>query len=113
MASTIVVCTDGSELAAGAADSGVAILRPGGRVLIVISAAIDRTLASDGSGHAGPTMSELQVLEQIRVEHEQADAIVSERRLRSVCPLTAATSSRAIRGRRCVTSLDRNKRAQS
>ena len=76
MTSTIVVCTDGSELAVAAADSGVAILRPGDRVLIVTAAAIDRTLASDGSGHAGPTMSELQLQEQIRIEHERADAIV-------------------------------------
>jgi len=77
MASTIIVCTDGSEVAAGAAESGVAILRHGDRVLAVTVAPIDRTLASDGSGHAGPTMSELQLQEQIRVEHERADAIVA------------------------------------
>jgi nucleotide-binding universal stress UspA family protein len=76
MTSTIVVCTDGSEVAARAAESGLAILRPGDRVLVVTVAPIDRTLASDGSGHAGPTMSYLQLQEHIRLEHERADAIV-------------------------------------
>jgi nucleotide-binding universal stress UspA family protein len=78
MTSTIVVCTDGSEIAAGAAEAGLAILRPGDRVLIVHVAAIDRTLASDGSGHAGATMDYLQLQELIRIEHERGDAIVDQ-----------------------------------
>jgi nucleotide-binding universal stress UspA family protein len=76
MGSTIVVCTDGSEVATGAAESGLAILQPSDRVLVVTVAAVDPTLASDGSGHAGATMSYLQLQERVRVEHERADAIV-------------------------------------
>jgi nucleotide-binding universal stress UspA family protein len=76
MASTIVVSTDGSKIAEDAATSGLAILRPGDRVLVVNVAPIDRTLAIDGSGHAGPTMNQLQLQEHIRIEHERSEAIV-------------------------------------
>lgn len=56
--STIIVCTDGSELANGAAVAGLAILSPADS--IIVATAVDGTdpsLTMDGSGHAGPSMS--------------------------------------------------------
>jgi nucleotide-binding universal stress UspA family protein len=77
VASAIVVCTDGSDLAQRAAIEGVAILQPADKVLVaMVIEDLDPTLAYDGSGHAGPTMTGQQ-LEELRVaEHDRARAAV-------------------------------------
>jgi nucleotide-binding universal stress UspA family protein len=55
--STIVLGTDGSELANKAASAGLAILREAGTVLVVtVVDGTDPSLVDDGSGHAGPSM---------------------------------------------------------
>lgn len=55
---TIIVGTDGSDLAIQAAMAGVALLRPDEGILVVtVVEGTDPSLIDDGSGHAGPTMS--------------------------------------------------------
>jgi nucleotide-binding universal stress UspA family protein len=62
--STIIVCTDGSDLAARAADAALAMLKPADQVLVVTAVeGVDPLLAYDGGGHAGPTMTEAQFME--------------------------------------------------
>jgi nucleotide-binding universal stress UspA family protein len=59
MDSTILVCTDGSELAAKAAAAGLVILQRAPRIEIVtVAETRDSEYVYDGSGHAGPTMTE-------------------------------------------------------
>lgn len=76
MPSTILVCTDGSELAAQAATAGLAILQAAERIEVVTVADIDATYAYDGSGHAGPTMTEAQWRVHRDAELEQATNLV-------------------------------------
>jgi nucleotide-binding universal stress UspA family protein len=65
MTSTIIVAVDGSDLALEAAREGLSLVRPPDRVVVaVVSHAPDPALASDGSGHAGPSMSESELIEQ-------------------------------------------------
>jgi nucleotide-binding universal stress UspA family protein len=55
MTSTIIVCTDGSDLAVRAASTGLSILRPVDQVMVVtVVEEIDFGLAQDASGMAGP-----------------------------------------------------------
>jgi nucleotide-binding universal stress UspA family protein len=82
MASAIVVCTDGSELAQRAATEGIAILQPADSVVVAtVVEDADPALAYDGSGHAGPTMTEQQFEELRATEHDRArsaiDALVA------------------------------------
>jgi nucleotide-binding universal stress UspA family protein len=59
MASVTIVCTDGSDLAIQAGSAGLALLQPTDRVMIVtVVDGIDPTLTVDGSGHAGPSMTQ-------------------------------------------------------
>jgi nucleotide-binding universal stress UspA family protein len=77
VASAIVVCTDGSDLAERAAAEGVAILQPTDKVLVaMVIEDVDPTLAYDGSGHAGPTMTGQQLEELRAAEHDRARAAV-------------------------------------
>jgi nucleotide-binding universal stress UspA family protein len=56
---TVIVGTDGSDLSVQAAIGGVALLRPEGSVLVVtVVEGTDLSLLDDGSGHAGPSMSQ-------------------------------------------------------
>ncbi len=65
MSSTIIVAVDGSDLALHAAAQGMAVVRPAERVVVAtVSDAVDPALAYDGSGHAGPTMSEDELIDQ-------------------------------------------------
>ncbi len=65
MSSTIIVAVDGSHLALEAARRGLAVVRPAERVVVAtVSHAVDPALAYDGSGHAGPTMTERELLDQ-------------------------------------------------
>jgi nucleotide-binding universal stress UspA family protein len=55
---TIIVGTDGSELAIQAAVAGVALLHPEESILVVTAVeGTDPSLIEDGSGHSGPSMS--------------------------------------------------------
>jgi nucleotide-binding universal stress UspA family protein len=77
--STIVVCTDGSEIAAAAADAALAILRPAERVLVVTAVeGVDPALAYDGGGHAGPTMTEKEFSEHRDASLRAAQATVDK-----------------------------------
>jgi nucleotide-binding universal stress UspA family protein len=58
MASLALVCADGSELALQAAKAGLELLRPMDTVMVVtVVEDVDPWLATDGSGHAGATMT--------------------------------------------------------
>lgn len=58
MGSVVIVCTDGSDLAIRAAAEGLAVLRPTDEVVIAtVVDGIDPSLTTDGSGHAGPSMT--------------------------------------------------------
>src|SRR5262245_43991657 len=79
MASTVLVCTDGSELAAQAAAAGLAILPPSDEVHVVtVAEMLDPGLAYDGSGHAGPTMSEPQMVALRDAELQRAGELVDQ-----------------------------------
>jgi nucleotide-binding universal stress UspA family protein len=77
--STIIVCTDGSEIATRAADAALAILQPVDRVLVVTAVEdVDPSLAYDGGGHAGPTMTEAQFDEHRGAMLQAAQRIVDD-----------------------------------
>jgi nucleotide-binding universal stress UspA family protein len=64
MASTTIVCTDGSDIAIQAASAGLAVLSPTAAVVIVtVVDGVDPSLTMDGSGHAGPSMTEKELNE--------------------------------------------------
>ena len=76
---TIVLCIDGSEGAARAARAGVSVLRPADTVLVVtVVEGTDPTHAYDGTGHAGPTMTEAQFNALRQEELRKAQVIVDE-----------------------------------
>lgn len=63
MANTVIVSTDGSELAIAAAVSGVSLLAPPEEFLVVaVVDAIDMSLAKDVSGMAGAVATEAELL---------------------------------------------------
>lgn len=77
MASTIVLCTDGSDLALHALTAGLALLRPGDTtVLATVIEPADPSLVSGVSGFGGGVMSaeQLQELENAR-QAEARDTI--------------------------------------
>ena len=61
---TLVVCTDGSDLAIEAAGEGLAILRSPDRVLVVSVVESESSLADDATGHAGPSWTPGELEEQ-------------------------------------------------
>ena len=76
---TILVCIDGSEGAVRAARAGVGVLRPADTVLVVtVVEGTDPTLAYDGTGHAGPTMTDTQFDAFRQEELRNAQVIVDE-----------------------------------
>lgn len=76
---TIIVCTDGSELATRAALKGVAVLRPPDRLVIatVLHPPDDSALAGAG-GFAGPTMTEREFDEVEQQLVKGGQEVVSE-----------------------------------
>lgn len=71
MPSTVIVATDGSPLAIQAAIRGVKVLRPADQFVVAVAIrALDETLALDGSGHAGATLTESE-LRNLQVEAQQ------------------------------------------
>src|SRR3954452_16953560 len=57
--STIIVCTDGSDLSIEAARRGVSILGPSDRTILVsVHTDHDPTMVTGAGGFAGPTMTQ-------------------------------------------------------
>jgi nucleotide-binding universal stress UspA family protein len=78
MASTIIVCVDGSELALEAAAAGIDLVRPVHVItLATVVDAVDMSLAEDASGLAGPTAT-IPELEAVRTSARAAGEAVLE-----------------------------------
>jgi nucleotide-binding universal stress UspA family protein len=74
---TLVVGTDGSELAIEAAAAGVSLIGHADRIVIVaIADTVDPSLAEDATGHAGSTMTHDEVEEQHREARNQGQAAI-------------------------------------
>src|SRR5262249_28810235 len=75
----IVLCVDGSDGAARAASAGVSVLRPADTVIVVtVVEGTDPTHAYDGTGHAGPTLTESQFDALRQEELRKAQVIVDD-----------------------------------
>ena len=74
---TLVLCIDGSDGATRAAGVGLKILQPADVALVAnVVEGTDPTLAYDGAGHAGPTMTEAQFDALRQEELRKGQAIV-------------------------------------
>ncbi len=74
---TLVVCTDGSELAIEAGEAGIAILRACERVLVVsVADDPEAWLADDATGHAGPSWTPDELAGQRQTAQAQGRAAV-------------------------------------
>ncbi|HEX3333297.1 MAG TPA: universal stress protein [Acidimicrobiales bacterium] len=68
---TVVVGTDGSDLAVEAAGAGLSLLGPADRVVIVaVAEIVDPSLADDATGHASASMTH----DEVDAQHSQARA---------------------------------------
>jgi nucleotide-binding universal stress UspA family protein len=73
--STLIVATDGSDLAIQAAVAGLSVVRSHDKVLLVsVADVVDPTLAEDATGHAGASMTPAEVAAQHRGAWEEAEA---------------------------------------
>ena len=89
---TLVVGTDGSDLAIQAAAAGLSLMRDADRIVIVaIADTVDPSLAEDATGHASSTMTPDEVEEQHREARGQSQAAVeaTKQALESSGALTA------------------------
>lgn len=74
---TLVVGTDGSELAIQEAMAGISLIGPANRIVIVaVADTVDPSLAEDATGHVGSTMTHDEVTEQHREARSQGEAAV-------------------------------------
>jgi len=72
---TLVVGTDGSELAIEASAAGLAILKACDRVLVVsVTDGPDPSLADDGTGHAAASLTPVEFDEQSRAAQDLSRA---------------------------------------
>jgi nucleotide-binding universal stress UspA family protein len=88
---TLVVGTDGSELAIEAAVAGLVILKPYDRVLVVsVTDGPDASLVDDATGHAAASMTPAEFDEQNVAAQDQsreaAEATISTFQERGVVP---------------------------
>jgi nucleotide-binding universal stress UspA family protein len=88
---TLIVGTDGSDLAIEAAGAGLAILTPCDRVLVVsVTDGPDPSLADDATGHASASLTPAEFDEQNRVARDRSraavEATVAALQERSVLP---------------------------
>jgi nucleotide-binding universal stress UspA family protein len=88
---TLVVGTDGSELAIEAAEAGLRILKPYDRVLVVsVTDGPDPSLADDATGHAPASFTPEELHEQNQMAHTRGqvavDTTVSALRGRGTLP---------------------------
>jgi nucleotide-binding universal stress UspA family protein len=76
--STVLLCTDGSELALSAIRQGLALLAPADRVIVLtVAAAVDPTLVT-GTGFAGGVMSIDEKDELLQAQRQNAQTVVEE-----------------------------------
>jgi nucleotide-binding universal stress UspA family protein len=76
MVATVLVCSDGSDLAIDAARAGLALLLPAARV--VVAAVTDKVDPLEGAGgHAGPIMTDDEVAAQHDLATVQAEAALT------------------------------------
>jgi nucleotide-binding universal stress UspA family protein len=69
MSLTVLVCTDGSDLALKAGSIGLSLLRPADTVVVVtVVDTVDPSLADDATGHAGATMTH----DEVEAQHHEA-----------------------------------------
>ena len=73
---TVVICTDGSEVATRAAQAGFAVLQPAKRVVVVAVVDEDDEMALTGTGMAGGVQTPDESAELAQARDEQARAIV-------------------------------------
>src|SRR5271168_3588419 len=74
---TLVVCTDGSDLALQAATAGVALLRQADTI-VVVTVVDDIGLVDDSTGHAGPSMTAEEIDAQAKEIEAQGEAAVAQ-----------------------------------
>ena len=68
---TLIVATDGSDLAIRAAGAGLALTKPADHVLVVaVADLVDPSLAEDATGHAAASMTH----EEVEANHREARA---------------------------------------
>ena len=74
---TLVVATDGSDIAIQAASAGIALMGSADRIMIVaVADTVDPSLAEDATGHAGATMTYDEIDEQHREARTQGRTAV-------------------------------------
>ena len=74
---TIIVATDGSDLAIRAGARGLSLTKPADRVLVVCAAdVVDPSLAEDATGHASSSMTHEEVEANHREVRDQGRAAV-------------------------------------
>ena len=74
---TLVVGTDGSELAIEAGVAGLTILKPCDRVLVVsVTDVLDPSLADDATGHAAASLTPVELDEQNQAAHARGQVAV-------------------------------------
>jgi nucleotide-binding universal stress UspA family protein len=98
---TLIVATDGSDLAIQAAGAGLALTRPVDEVLVVaVADLVDPSLAEDASGHAAASMT----YEEVEANHREARAEgrtaveATAEALRTQHPEAAGLETRVIEG---------------
>jgi nucleotide-binding universal stress UspA family protein len=78
---TVVVATDGSDLALAAATTGLSLLGSDRRIVIVtVAHTVDPFLAEDATGHAGSTLTHDQVESQNRDAMAQSQLVLEATR---------------------------------
>jgi nucleotide-binding universal stress UspA family protein len=76
---TLIVGTDGSDLAMQAGVAGLALAKPADRVLLVcVADVVDPSLADDATGHAASTMTQAEVEANHREVRAQSRIAVEE-----------------------------------
>ena len=99
--STLIVATDGSDLAIRAGVAGVSLMRPVDTVIVVaVAEVLDSSLTEDATGHAAASMrpEELDAHNQaVTVDgHSAVDATMQA--LRAVAPAPGDLETRVIEG---------------
>ena len=98
---TLIVATDGSDLAIQAAGAGLALTHPVDEVLVVaVADLVDPSLAEDASGHAAASMTHEEVEASHRETRAEGRAAVeaTAEALRKLDSVTSPLQTRVIEG---------------
>jgi nucleotide-binding universal stress UspA family protein len=98
---TIIIATDGSDTANEAASSGLALLRPVDKVLVVSVADLaDPDLAEDATGHAAATMTpdEIEAVNEEAAARGQSNIDATVEALRAHPGLPSGLETRVLGG---------------